>query len=125
MRALTSYVLQRAADRDTRVELTNSPRHLFNARVAVPGPRRSSWGIEWQALSGRTTPAGTQVSPASTVNVTVEAPIARSVTIVGAARNLFDRPLFDPASDEHLSDVIPQNGRTVRFGLRWTLGSGR
>jgi outer membrane receptor protein involved in Fe transport len=38
--------------------------------------------------------------------------------LVGTVRNLFDLTYAVPASDEHLQDTIPQNGRTFRVGLR-------
>ena len=41
------------------------------------------------------------------------------MTVTGQVRNLFNARYADPASDEHVSDSIEQNGRTVRVGLRW------
>ena len=35
-------------------------------------------------------------------------------------RNLFDARYVDPASSAHVQDVIPQNGRTARIGLRYS-----
>ena len=33
--------------------------------------------------------------------------------------NLFDTKYADPASDEHLQQAIPQDGRNVRFQVRY------
>ena len=49
--------------------------------------------------------------------------MGRSFELVGTVRNLFSDPFSDPASDQHLQDSIPQNGRTFRIGLRWKLWS--
>ena len=46
-------------------------------------------------------------------------------TIPGALRwhlERLQRQLFDPVSDQHLQDAIPQNGRTARIGLTWNQG---
>ena len=45
-------------------------------------------------------------------------PLGRSFELFGTVRNLFDVDYAIPASDQHLQDTIPQNGRTFRVGLR-------
>jgi len=45
-------------------------------------------------------------------------PIGRTFEIFGTVRNLFDVDYSVPASQEHVQDTIPQNGRTFRVGLR-------
>ncbi len=60
---------------------------------------------------------------AATVHLTLTQPLTKSLALVGTVRNLFDVDYSDPASSAHLQDVIPQNGRTARIGLRWTLGA--
>jgi outer membrane receptor protein involved in Fe transport len=59
------------------------------------------------------------VDPAAVANATVNMPVGRSLTVTGQIRNLFNARYADPASDEHASDAIEQNGRTLRVGLRW------
>ena len=56
-------------------------------------------------------------------NATLNVPLTHAFEIVASVRNLFNQQYFDPASDEHLSDAIQQNGRTARIGLRWTPGT--
>lgn len=122
--ASTSYALQRATDRDTRDELPNSPRHMLKGRVSIPllSPR-SYLALEGLYVSARGTLSGGSVAPAGTVNLTLTQPIGGSWELVGSVRNLFDIDYSDPASSQHLQDVIPQNGRTARIGLRWKVGS--
>ena len=121
-RALMSYALQSAVDQETHAELPNSPRHMAKARISLPGPTpRSFVSVEGQYLSSRETLAGSRVSAAATVNVTMVQPLGRSWELFGGVRNIFDAQYADPASSQHRQDAIPQNGRTARIGLRWKL----
>jgi iron complex outermembrane receptor protein len=121
--ASTSYALQRAIDRDTGGELPNSPRNMLKGRLSIPawGPH-SYVAIEGWYLGERQTIYGLPVAGATTMHVTVTQPISRSLTLVGTIRNLFDVDYSDPASSAHRQEVIPQNGRTARIGLRWSIG---
>ena len=122
VQALASYSLQDAGDvSDASSPLTNSPRHLAKARLGIPGPHRSFTGIEWQFVGRRRTLAGS-VDPASTINVTVTAPVTKRIELTAAVRNGLDTHYADPASDEHTSDSIEQNGRTLRVSVRWMWG---
>ena len=49
--------------------------------------------------------------------------MGRSFELSGTLHNLFNEQYADPASDQHLQDSIPQNGRTFRIGLQWKLSS--
>ena len=117
-----SYALQQVTDQETQQALTNSPRHMLKARVSVDGPTaHSSFSFEAQYLSSRTTLAGNTLTPVTLANVTMIQPLGRSFELFGTVRNLFNEQYADPVSGQNLQDVIPQNGRTFRIGLRWTL----
>jgi outer membrane receptor for ferrienterochelin and colicins len=121
-RALVSYALQSAVDQETHAALPNSPRHMVKARVSLPGPMpRSFVSVEGQYLSKRATLAESTVAAAAVLNATLIQPVARSWELFGGVRNLFDTQYADPASSQHRQDTIPQNGRTARVGLRWTM----
>ena len=121
-RALMSYALQSAVDQETLARLPNSPRHMVKARISLPGPTaRSFVSVEGQYLSSRGTLAGSKVSAAATVNVTMVQPLGRSWELSGSVRNIFDARYSDPVSSQHRQDAISQNGRTARIGLRWRL----
>ena len=121
-RALVSYALQSAVEQETHAGLPNSPRHMAKARISLPGPTaRSFVSVEGQYLSSRETLAGSKVSAAATVNVTMIQPLGRSWELFGSVRNIFDARYSDPVSSQHRQDAIPQNGRTARIGLRWKL----
>ena len=122
VRALVSYALQSAIDQETDGPLPNSPRHVAQARLGLPGPTRgSSISIEGRYLSSRTTLSGSRVSGAATANVTMIQPLGRDWEIFGSVRNLFDAQYEDPVSNQHRQDAVLQNGRTARIGLRWKL----
>ena len=114
-----SYALQNATDQATGATSVNSPRQMAKARVSAPlfGPG-SSLAIEVLGIGGRQTVAGNELGAATTANLTVIKPLGRSLELVGTVRNLFGLDYAVPASDEHLQDTIPQNGRTFRVGLR-------
>ena len=97
---------------------------MLKARVSVHGPTdQSSISVEALHLSSRTTLAGNILPRATLANVTMVQPIGRSFELSGTVRNLFNEQYADPASDQHVQDSIPQNGRTFRIGLRWKLQS--
>lgn len=118
--AWASYALQRAVDQDTARDLPNSPRQMLKGRLSIPGPTAQSYlAVEAQYLGARQSLAGRRVEPATTMHVTVTQPLGPSWELIGTVRNLFDVEYYDPASSAHLQDVIPQNGRTARIGLRY------
>jgi outer membrane receptor for ferrienterochelin and colicins len=122
IQAIGSYALQRGEDA-TRTRLTNSPGQLGKFRISVPGPiKQSVASAEVQYMSSRRTVAGTSAAGATIANVIFSSRMTTSLELIGTIRNLFDQSYADPASDEHLPDVIQQNGRTARIGIRWTLG---
>jgi outer membrane receptor for ferrienterochelin and colicins len=120
--AMLSYAVQNATDRDTGVELPNSPRHLMKGRISLPSPSVGSFvSIEGLLMSSRRTLGGEHLPAAGTVNVTAAYPLARSLELVASVRNLFDVDYADPASSDHRQDSILQNGRTARIGVRLKL----
>jgi iron complex outermembrane receptor protein len=124
LQGLMSYSLQRARDVETDTTLVNSPAQIGKVRLSVPGPsRRSFVSAELIAMGSRRTLAGVTLAPSATVSLTMIVPLPNAFELVGSARNLFDVDYADPASADHRQDVIPQNGRTLRIGLRWKFGA--
>jgi iron complex outermembrane receptor protein len=124
IQSVVSYALQRASDLENGTTLVNSPAQMAKLRVSLPvASTRAFFSVELLSFSSRRTLAGATLSPATTASVTLLAALGRGFELTASARNLFDVAYADPASDSHRQDVIPQNGRTVRVGLRWKLGA--
>jgi outer membrane receptor for ferrienterochelin and colicins len=122
VRGQVSYALQEVIDQNIEV-LDNSPRHVLKARVSVDGPTpHSSISVEAVSFSTRITLADNELPPATLANVTVIQPIGHAFELFGTVRNLFNEQYADPAAGQNLQDSLPQNGRTVRIGLRLKLG---
>jgi outer membrane receptor for ferrienterochelin and colicins len=123
LQLLGSYTLQKTED-DARTPAINSPAHMAKLRFSAPGPfERSIGSFEVQYLSARHTLADTTVAAAVVANATASIQLTRSFELLATVRNLFDQQYSDPASTEHLLDVIQQNGRTARISLRWNQGT--
>jgi outer membrane receptor protein involved in Fe transport len=95
---------------------------MFKGRVSAPlFGSGSSVALEVLGIGRRRTIAGNQLGATGTANLTVTKALGRSFELVGTVRNLFDAEYAIPASDSHVQDSIPQNGRTLRVGLRFNL----
>ena len=73
-------------------------------------------------MSSRRTLAGDTLRPATTANVTLIAPVGRAFELMGTAQSL-QRAVCRPGLGPAPAGRIAQNGRTLRVGLRWTLGA--
>jgi iron complex outermembrane receptor protein len=121
-RALISYAFQHAVDQETHIELPNSPRHVTQGRISVPGPAAGSYiSIDGQYLSSRKTLGGSRLRGTGVADVTMVQPLGRTWELFGQVRNVFDAQYTDPVSSQHLQTDIPQNGRTARIGIRLRL----
>jgi outer membrane receptor for ferrienterochelin and colicins len=121
VQGVMSYALQRTRDRATRTTLVNSPAQTAKVRLSAPLPAAgASISAELIAIGRRRTLAGNTLGATATTDLAVSVPLGRSLELTGSARNLLDRDYSDPASSNHLQDDIPQNGRTLRVGLRWS-----
>jgi outer membrane receptor for ferrienterochelin and colicins len=122
VQGVMSYALQRAENADTGQTLVNSPAQMAKVRLSVAGPWKGAiTSTEVLTMSSRRTLAGNTLGAATTASVTLLAPIRRGLDLEATARNLFNAQYSDPGSDSHRQDDIPQNGRTFRIGVRWTL----
>ena len=115
-----SYALQEATDHTTGERLFNSPRQMIKGRISAPLlGSGSSVALELLGIGSRRTVRGNEVASAATANLTVIKPLGRSFELLGTMRNLFDVDYADPASEQHLQDAIPRNGRTFHVGIGW------
>lgn len=114
-----SYTFQESQDRLTGRRLTNSPRHL--ARINLTAPLldgKLSLGLEMHLMSRRKVLAGGETGGFGVTHLTL---LSRDLwpggEVSASIYNLFDQDFADPASQEHLQKVIPQDGRTFRLKL--------
>ena len=113
-RARLSAAWQTSRDRDTGLELTNSPR--WNAQAVLthaPLSRPYGLGIGVRYLSPRWTLAHSRTAPAVVVDARVSALLPRAFQVGLDARNLFDSRHGDPGSAEHREDEIIQDHRAL------------
>jgi iron complex outermembrane receptor protein len=123
IQATTSYSLQRAKDTGSGDDLPNSPRHTGVLHASAPtGLRSSILALNVVVVGPRRTLHGTTLATAATADATFTMPLTDTLSLTAGAYNLLDVTYADPASDAHRQDVIPQDGRTLRVGVRLKLG---
>jgi len=111
-----TYSYQRTEDRGTGIELTNSPRHMAKLELLAPlNVRNITAGADAQYVSGMRTIAGS-IAPGNVVtNLSLLAPLAfRRFDISATVYNLFGVKYGVPGFDEHVQNIIAQNGRSFR-----------
>jgi iron complex outermembrane receptor protein len=120
-RMRASVTWQRAEDGTTGERLTNSPSILGKANLAVPVLR--GWadaGLEMQYVGSRRTLAGQRAGAYTLFNLTlVTRKLASNLEVSASIYNLFDREYGDPGSEEHVQDIIMQDGRSLRISGTW------
>jgi outer membrane cobalamin receptor len=111
-----TYTLQRTEDRATHTELTNSPRQMIKMQLRAPlGLRDATAGIDAQYMSDRNTLAGNKDPAYVLTNLSVLMPRALGRFDLSATiYNLFGVPYGNPGTEEHVQDIIQQDGRNFR-----------
>jgi iron complex outermembrane receptor protein len=116
-----SYAYQRASEGARSAAPVNSPRHLARLGLSVPLAReqfRSS--VEVRHVSRRPTVAGASASAYTVANLTVRflPRFLRETEASLTVYNLTNAAYGDPGGEEHVQDVIRQDGREFRVGVR-------
>jgi outer membrane receptor protein involved in Fe transport len=115
-----SYAFQRARDDGSGERLVNSPSHLARASLTLPLVDRLSAGLDAAYMSSRRTLAGRETGDVFLANVTLLARrLPGRLEASASVYNLFDRRYGDPGAEEHVEDVLLQDGRTFRFNMLW------
>jgi iron complex outermembrane receptor protein len=114
-----SYALQKAVDAQTRDDLTSSPHHIAKLNFSVPFHRdRFSAGLELQYHGESRTLSGARAEDFVMTNVTLlRRPGDKGLELSGTVFNLFDGSYGYPGAQDHLQNVIEQNGRSFRGKL--------
>ena len=116
-----SYSLQHTRDRETGTSLTNSPEHLVKFNLTVPVLRdRLFAGIEEQFTSTRKTLAGGKADAFFVTNLTLFSQnLLQGMELSASVYNLFDTRYSDPGAEEHVQDLLRQDGRSFRVKLTY------
>jgi outer membrane receptor protein involved in Fe transport len=99
--------------------LINSPRQLGKVRLSMGGDADDAVAsLEVLYIGSRQTVSAQTLGQSVTANLTVLAPVRKSLEFVINFRNLLNAKYADPVSASHAQDTIEQNGRTLRVGFR-------
>ena len=122
LRGRVSYAYQICEDSKTNKTLTNSPKHLAKLNLIVPLLEKKLFlGIEEQYMSKRQTLAGREADEFFITNLTVFSQnLVKNFKASASVYNLLNKKYSDPASAEHLQDLIKQDGTTFRVKLTYT-----
>lgn len=116
-RASYSYQLAESGAGDT---LSNAPKHLRKANLAVPFRQKYSLGVELLHVADRNNHAGDKVSGYSLANLNLVARnLLHNLDASIGVFNVFDKHYEDPTSKDDVSGLLslPQDGRRVRAKL--------
>jgi outer membrane receptor for ferrienterochelin and colicins len=115
-----SYAFQHTRGDGSDERLVNSPSHLARASLSFPLGNRLSAGVDAGYMSSRRTLAGRETGGVFLANATL---LARRLPgrfeASASVHNLFDRRYADPGGEEHVQDLLFQDGRTFRVELVW------
>ena len=102
---------------------TNSPPHVFKGRLTMPLFRERLFvGAEGRFIGDRRTLRGATADGAFVGRLTLTSrELFGALTLGLTVNNIFNARHADPASEEHLQDVIGQDGRTARLRVTWRL----
>lgn len=121
MRLRTSYAWQISREKTTGAELVNSPRHLAKLNYSVPMWRDGMrTGLELQYTGSRKTLAGGTAGGHLLANLTLLGErLTENLEFSASIYNLFDKRYGDPGAQEHIQDLIAQDGRSYRLKLNY------
>jgi len=121
LKVRASYTFQKAESRHTKNVLTNSPKHLARFNVSVPLIKEKLFAsMEGQYTSMRRTLADNDTDAFWLTNLTLAGTkLLKGLGVSTSVYNLFDKKYGDPGSEEHLQDVIEQDGRSIRLQLTY------
>ena len=112
--ARVSYALQRTEDSDTGRELTSSPRRLAKLNWGFPLGHLLRSGLEFQYHSRMKTLAGQEAAGFLIANLTLSSDkLPLGLQASAALYNLFDARYGYAGAEDHLQDLLRQDGRTV------------
>lgn len=117
IRSRVSYVFQKAENQRFGQHLTNSPKHLAKLNMILPIVRdRLFVGLETRYMGERKTLGGSNAEDFLITNLTIFGQkLLSGLEVSASVYNLFDKEYGDPGSEEHLQNIITQDGRNFRL----------
>ncbi len=117
--------VQRADQEPSGDHLTNSPRELGKLAFLLPLRKDTLAGIEVQYVGSRLTLGGAEAAGYTLANVTlVDQRLVKGLGLTFGVYNLFNQRYGDPGAEEHVQDIIWQDGRRLRVGLVYRFRTG-
>ena len=116
-----SYAYQETEDETTGQRLPNSPKHLAKINLLYPLIAETVFaGIECEYTGNRMTLSGSLADDYVVTNLTLLAgKITDDWELSASVYNLFNVSYYDIGSEEHIQDVIEQDGRNFRLKLTY------
>jgi len=115
-----SYSYQNAIDLTTSAPLVNSARQLATANVTAPIGRQLIGAMDLHYVGPVQTLNGSLADRFAVANVTLSTrPFSNGLSLSMNVSNLFNSEYGYPGGDEHLQNIILQDGRTFRIGLKY------
>ncbi|HXI69411.1 MAG TPA: TonB-dependent receptor [Verrucomicrobiae bacterium] len=134
IRGRASYSLQYTEDESLPWDMPDSPNNMIKLDLSVPVIKDKLFaGLEFRYVSSRdslttiTSPSGqpvtvqgAQADGYAVINFTLFSQnLVKNLDVSASVYNLLDRQYSDPASQFHVQNVIPQNGRTFRVNVTY------
>lgn len=118
-----SYSRQDARDANTDATLVNSPRDVAKASVLTPAWHGADAALALRGVGRRPTLAGERTAPYLLVDLSARHRLPGGrLTLNAAVWNLTGATYGDPGAQQHVQDVIPQDGRTWRAFVAMRFG---
>jgi iron complex outermembrane receptor protein len=119
-----NYSYQLARDGETGTQLAHSSRQLAGANILMPVvPRKILTGLDLHYAGPARTVAGTFTNGFIVPNLTFPSPVRPgSLDFSAGIYNLFNSTYGYAGNEEHIQNVLNQDGRTFRIQLGYTWG---
>jgi iron complex outermembrane receptor protein len=116
-----SYSFQDSYIQQTGATLTNSPRHMVKFNLKAPLIRERLFaGLNLLYMSSRKTLAGNEVGGYVVPNLTLSTQkLMRGFDLSFSMYNFSNTKYGEPGGEEHIQDVLWQDGRTFRFKVSY------
>ena len=127
LRGRLSYTFQESHNHATKGSLRNSPKHLAQLNFGMPlVSERIFAAVDSIFMSKRKTGAGDYTKGFFISNLTISSgKLIRGFDVSASVYNLLNTKYGDPGSEEHVQDIIQQDGRSLRLKVTYRIRNGK